>query len=145
MELIGGDQLEDVDWVNATTAGDSQETDIAEISFHTILGQSVGSTMKLQGEINHRKVLTLIDSGSTHNFVVESIVEKHKLPVEIVPTFDVQIGNVDIIHCNKVCRKLQIQLPGFTITYDYYPFALGGADLVFGINRLVSLNTIQAN
>ncbi|KAH0776619.1 hypothetical protein KY290_008030 [Solanum tuberosum] len=38
MELTGRDQLEDVDWVNATTAGDSQETDIAEISFHAILG-----------------------------------------------------------------------------------------------------------
>ncbi|KAH0632953.1 hypothetical protein KY284_035739 [Solanum tuberosum] len=60
-----------VDWVNATTAGDSKETNIAEISFHAILGQSVGSTMKLQ--------------------------EKHKLPVEIVPTFSVQIGNGDII------------------------------------------------
>ncbi|KAH0764516.1 hypothetical protein KY285_000387 [Solanum tuberosum] len=148
MELTGGDQLEDVDWVNATTVGDSQETNIAEISFHAILGQSVGSTMKLQGEINHRKVLILVDSGSTHNFVVESVVEKHKVPVEIVPTFGVQIGNGGngaIIRCNKVCQNLQIQLPGFTITQDYYPSALGGADLVFGINWLVSLNTIQVN
>ncbi|KAH0657062.1 hypothetical protein KY285_031944 [Solanum tuberosum] len=94
IELTGRDQLEDVDWVNATTVGDSQETDNAEISFHAILGQSVDSTMKLQ--------------------------EKHKLPVEIVPTFGVQIGNGAIIHCNKVCRNLQIQLPA-------------------------SLNTIQAN
>ncbi|KAH0665576.1 hypothetical protein KY285_026782 [Solanum tuberosum] len=146
MDLTGGDQLEDVDWVNATTVGDSQETNIAEISFHAILGQSVGSTMKLQGEINHRKVLILVDSGSTHNFVVESVVEKHKVPVEIVPTFGVQIGNGGngaIIRYNKVCQNLQIQLPGFTITQDYYPSALGGADLVFGINWLVSLNTIQ--
>ncbi|KAH0706166.1 hypothetical protein KY285_010686 [Solanum tuberosum] len=145
MERTCGDQLEDVDWVNATIVGDSQETDIAEISFHAILGQLVGSTMKLQGEINHRKVLILVDSGSTLNFVVESIVEKHKLPVDIGQTFGVQIGNGDIIRCNKVCRNLQIQLLGFTITQDYYHFALGGADLVFGINWLVSLNTIQAN
>ncbi|KAH0739591.1 hypothetical protein KY290_038296 [Solanum tuberosum] len=95
--LTHGDQFEDVDWVNATTAGESKETNIAEISFHAILGQSIGSTMKLQGEINHRKVLILVDRGSTHNFVVKSIVEKHKLPVEIVPTFTVQIGNGDII------------------------------------------------
>ncbi|KAG5591819.1 hypothetical protein H5410_042333 [Solanum commersonii] len=47
MELTCGDQLEDVDWVNATTVGDSQETNIAKISFHAILGQSVGSTKKL--------------------------------------------------------------------------------------------------
>lgn len=97
MELTRGDHFEDIDWVNATTSGDSKETDIAEISFHGILRQSVGSTMKLQSEINNRKVLILVDRGSTHNFVVKSIVEKHKLPVEIVPTFGVQIGNGDII------------------------------------------------
>ncbi|OIT37390.1 putative mitochondrial protein, partial [Nicotiana attenuata] len=36
-------------------------------------------------------------------------------------------------------------LPGLTITQDYYPFSIGGADLVFGIKWLASLNTIQAN
>ncbi|KAG5595859.1 hypothetical protein H5410_037091 [Solanum commersonii] len=98
-----------------------------------------------KGEINHRKVLILVDCGSTHNLVVESIVEKHKLLVEIVPTFGVQIGNGDIIRCNKVCRNLQILLPSFIITQDYYPFALGGTDLVFDVKWLASLNTIQAN
>lgn len=83
MELTGGDQLDDVDDVNATSGGDPQETDIAEISFHAILGHSVGTTMKLQGAINQRQVLILVDSGSTHNFVAESIVEEHKLPVEM--------------------------------------------------------------
>ncbi|KAH0693059.1 hypothetical protein KY290_021232 [Solanum tuberosum] len=82
----------------------------------------VGATMKLQGEINGKKVLILVDSGSTHNFVADSIVEEHNIPVDMVPTFGVQIGNGDIIRCNKVCRNLQIQLPG-----------------------LASLNTIQAN
>lgn len=145
MELTCGDQLEDIGLVNATTACDSQETDNTEISFHAILGQSIGSTMKPQGEINRRKVLILVDSGSTHNFVVESIVEKYKLSLDICQTFGVQLGNGDIIRCNKVCQNLQIQLSGFTITQDYYSFALGGADLVFGINWLVSLNTTQPN
>ncbi|XP_070006003.1 uncharacterized protein [Nicotiana sylvestris] len=101
MELTGGDQLDDVDDINATN-DDPQETDIAEISFHAILGHSVGTTMKLQ-------------------------------------------GNGGIIRCNKVCRNLQIQLPGLTITQDHYPFVVGGVDLVFGIKWLASLNTIQAN
>ncbi|KAH0682422.1 hypothetical protein KY290_020987 [Solanum tuberosum] len=145
MKITGEDQLEEVDEVNAVIGDNPQENDLAEISFHAILGQSVGATMKLQGEINGKKVLIFVESGSTHNFVVDSIVEEHNILVEMVPTFGVQIGNGDIIRCNKVCRNLQIQLTGFTITQDYYPFAIGGADVVFGIKWLASLNTIQAN
>lgn len=69
MELTIGDQSEDVDEVNAIIAGNPKETDIVEILFHVILGKTNGVTMKLYGEINHRKVLILVDSGSTHNFM----------------------------------------------------------------------------
>lgn len=38
MELTGGDQPDNIDEVNVTIIGNPQETDIAEISFHAILG-----------------------------------------------------------------------------------------------------------
>ncbi|KAH0706344.1 hypothetical protein KY285_010847 [Solanum tuberosum] len=145
MEITGEVRVEEVDKVNAVVGDNPHENDLAEISFHFVLGQSVCATMKFQGEINGKKVFILVDSVSTHNFVADSIVEEHNIPVEMVPTFGVQIGNGDTIRCNKVCRNLQIQLSGFTITQDYYPFAIGGADLFFGIKWLASLNTIQAN
>lgn len=37
--------------------GNVTPADLAEISLHAILSNSVGATMKLQGEINSRKVL----------------------------------------------------------------------------------------
>ena len=111
MEITREDQLEEVDEVNVVVGDKPQETDIAEISFNAILGQSIDATMKFQGEINHRKVLT----------------------------FCVQIGNGYIIWCKKVCSK------SLNSIQDYYPFVIGGADLVFGINWLVSLNTTQPN
>lgn len=83
MEITGEGQLEEVDEVNAVISDNPQENDLAEISFHAILGQSVGATIKLQGEINGKKVLILVDSGSTHNFVADSTVEEHNIPVEI--------------------------------------------------------------
>ena len=75
MEITREDQLEEVDEVNVVVGDNPQDTHIAEISFNAILGQSIDAAMKLQGEINHRKVLILKDSGPTHNFVVESIVK----------------------------------------------------------------------
>lgn len=53
--------------------------------------------------------------------------------MQTISAFGVQTGNRDIIHCNKVCRDLQINLPGLTTTQDYNPFSIGGADLVLGI------------
>ncbi|KAH0730005.1 hypothetical protein KY289_001193 [Solanum tuberosum] len=131
MEITGEGQLEEVDEVNAVIGDNPQEMTLLKfpsMPFGTISG-----------------CFNEASGGSTHNFVADSIVEEHNIPVEMVSTFGVQIWNGDIIHCNKVCRNLQIQLSGFTITQDYYPFAIGGACLVFGIKWLASLNTIQSN
>ena len=48
--------------------------DLAEISFHAILGKTIGTTMKIQGTLRGYQVLILIDSGSTHNFIYEKLV-----------------------------------------------------------------------
>lgn len=34
---------------------------------------------------------------------------------------------------------------GLTIDQDFYPFSVGGTNLVLGIKWLASLNTVQAN
>ncbi|GJR70324.1 putative nucleotidyltransferase, ribonuclease H [Tanacetum coccineum] len=60
-------------------------------------------------------------------------------------TFGVHIGNGDVIRCSKVCRDLSIQLGGLKVVQDFYPFSIGGADLVLGIQWLAMLNTVQAN
>ena len=38
------------------------------ISFHALLGIS-SQTLKLHGYIKHCKVVVLVDSGNTHNFI----------------------------------------------------------------------------
>jgi len=90
-------------------------------------------------------VLILVDSGSTHNFISEALVEDLSLPTQNIHSFGVQIGNGQIVKCHKICPNLSIQLPGLVVIQDFYPFAIGGADLVLGIRWLASLNTVQAN
>ncbi|KAJ7957493.1 Ty3/gypsy retrotransposon protein [Quillaja saponaria] len=55
---------------------DPNLSEFAAISLHAILGKQTASTMKLQGKVGKRDVLILVDSGSTHNFVSESIVQE---------------------------------------------------------------------
>ncbi|KAL7116648.1 hypothetical protein ACP275_03G017300 [Erythranthe tilingii] len=132
------------DSINAH-AEDATVAGLAEIYFHAMMGTSATSTMQILGKIKHRQVLILVDSGSTHNFVAKQIVQDVALPIQEVPSFGVKIGNGDVIKCDQICRDISVQLPGLTIIQDFYPFALGGADLVLGIKWLASLNTVQAN
>lgn len=50
-------------------------TDLVEIAFHAILGKTSSTVKKLQGTIQGRKVLILVDGGSTHNLISHRLVE----------------------------------------------------------------------
>ncbi|KAD7117361.1 hypothetical protein E3N88_04629 [Mikania micrantha] len=67
------------------------------------------------------------------------------LITQMVNPFGVQIGNGEIIRCSKVCRDVSLQVADLKIQKDFYPFSIGGADGVLGIQWLSSLNTVQAN
>ncbi|XP_021974781.1 uncharacterized mitochondrial protein AtMg00860-like [Helianthus annuus] len=75
---------------------------MAEISLNAIFGKSNTTTMKLSGTLNSTEILILIDSGSTHNFISDNLVRELGLTTHLVTPFGVQIGNGDIIRCNKV-------------------------------------------
>ena len=39
------------------------------ISFNALLGITTPKTIKIEGHIKEKKVIVLLDSGSTHNFI----------------------------------------------------------------------------
>lgn len=90
MEIAAEEQIIGDEMANAEV-DETPEADLTEISFHAILGHSVSAAIKLQGSINQRQILILLDSGSTHNFVAESVVEELIIQIDIVPTFGVPI------------------------------------------------------
>ncbi|KAJ0442677.1 putative nucleotidyltransferase, Ribonuclease H [Helianthus annuus] len=132
--------------VNTNKEGESvEQEDFAEISLHAILGKSNITTMKLQGTLGSTEVLILVDGGSTHNFISDTLVRELKMVTQFITPFGVQIGNGDIIRCNQLCKDVSVKLTDLTIVQDFYPFSIGGADLVLGIQWLSTLNTVQAN
>jgi hypothetical protein len=48
-----------------------------QISLHDLLEISNPHTLKLVGYIKHEKVIVLIDSNNTHNFIHHQVAEKH--------------------------------------------------------------------
>jgi hypothetical protein len=118
---------------------------LAEISLHALFGKANPTTMKLQGTLLDTEILILVDSGSTHNFISDNLVRELKLTSQFVTPFGVQIGNGDIIRCNRLLKGINLKIGTLQITQDFYPFSLGGADVVLCIQWLATLNTVQAN
>jgi len=66
------------------TANDQLEVEneiIPEISFHAMIGTDHPQTVRVIGQLRNKKVMLLVDGGSTHNFIDEAIVSMFGLPV----------------------------------------------------------------
>lgn len=77
---------------------DKDFNEILEISLNAITGSPNPRTMRLVGQIKYQGVIILIDSGSSHNFLDESISSKIALDIHQVDNIAVKVANGQIIH-----------------------------------------------
>ncbi|XP_072971373.1 uncharacterized protein [Typha angustifolia] len=77
----------------------------AELSFHSLADKSTPKTLRVEGMIKKKKVLILIDSGSTHNFVDLWMVRRLGLESEPSNGFDVIIGDSTMLRTEGICHK----------------------------------------
>jgi len=119
-----------------------QEVVEPEISLHALSGSIAPKTMRLVGFIRHKRVVILIDSGSTHNFIDPSGFTK--LPLgDIIPLhLRVRVANGDMVSSSGKCNGVTLHVQGTAITTDFYLLSLGGCDVVLGIEWLRTLGPV---
>ena len=96
-----------------------------KIALQTILGFTSKGTMKLKGKVRDREVIILINSGATHNFIHQGVVEEPKLPLEKGTKFGVTIGDGSMLEGRGICNHVEVKLPELTIVADFLAFELG--------------------
>jgi transcriptional regulatory protein LevR len=69
------------------------------ISLNSLTGFSAPQTLKLIGYIKHRKVIILVDSGSTHNFIHRRIAQETHCYIHVVNNFQIMIANGGSMKC----------------------------------------------
>jgi hypothetical protein len=69
------------------------------ISLNALTRFSAPQTLKLFGYIKNRKVIILVDSGSTHNFIHRCISQEFNCYICVVNNFQIMISNGSSMKC----------------------------------------------
>ena len=98
--------------------------------------------MRVQGQIKNQKVVILVDTDSTHNFVGPAIVKKGGYTVHSIASLPVTVANGEKLHAREICSGLQVVIQRETIISDFFVLPLRGCDMVLRVQWLVTVGSI---
>jgi hypothetical protein len=78
------------------------------ISLNDLTNFSTPQTLKLISYIKHRKVIILVDSGSTHNFIHRRITQETHCYIHAVNNFQIMIANGGSMKCGGRCENVRL-------------------------------------
>lgn len=90
-------------------------------------------TLKLQGKVKNKQISMLLDSGSTHNFISQSLVKACGLKTEPCKPMVVTIANGEKIKCDKQIMNFTWNMSNENFNSRMYVIPLGGYDAVLGV------------
>jgi hypothetical protein len=102
------------------------------ISLNDLIGFFVPQTLKLIGYIKDRKVIILIDSGSTHNFIHRCIAQETNCYICAVNNFQITIVNGGSMKCGGRCENVCLQIGDYHLKSHMFAIDMGGCDIVLG-------------
>jgi hypothetical protein len=115
------------------------------ISCNAFIGISTPQTLKIEGYIKKKKVIVLIDSSSTHNFIHYKLTKDLNCFVYPVPEFQVMIADGGTINFSGKCDKINLTMGEYVMNSPIIAISMGGVDVVLGIQWLQSLGTVDFN
>jgi hypothetical protein len=112
------------------------------ISLNALTGFSALQTLKLIGYIKHRKVIILVDSGSTQNFIHRRIAQETHCYIHAVNNFQIMIANGGSMKCGGRCENVRLQIGDYNLKSHMFAIDMGGCDIVLGAEWLRTLGPI---
>jgi hypothetical protein len=80
------------------------------ISLNYLTEFSSPQTLELIGYIKHKKVIILVDSGSTYNFIHLRIAQETNCYICVVNIFQIMIPNGGSMKCGTRCENVHLQI-----------------------------------
>ncbi|GJY39911.1 retrotransposon-related protein [Tanacetum coccineum] len=118
---------------------------LLEISLHALNGVQSYQTIRVVGFVGKFKIHILIDTGSTHNFVNESVAKRIGCKLQTTGPLQVTVAGERNLVSNTMCSAFKWTLQGEVFTISVMLLPLGGCDMVLGIQWLSTLGDIKCN
>eukprot|EP00253_Pinus_taeda_P022383 PITA_22383 len=115
------------------------------ISFNALVGITTPQTIKIEGHIKKKKVVVLIDSGSTHNFIHYKIAKEFNCFLYPASESQVMVASGGTINCSTKCHNIKLSMGEYVLNRPMLSIPMGGAVVVLGVQWLPSLGTIAFN
>jgi hypothetical protein len=115
------------------------------ISCHALARISIPQTLNIEGHIKNKKVIVLIDSGSTHNFIHYKLAKSLSCFIYPVPTFQVMIADRGTTNSSGKCHKINITMGEYVTNIPMIYIPMGGTDIILGVQWLQSFKTVDFN
>jgi hypothetical protein len=112
------------------------------IFLNALTGFSTPQTLKLIGYIKHRKVIIVVDSGSTHNFIHRHISQETNCYIYAVNNFQIMISNGGSMKCGGHCENVYLQIGDYHLKSHMFSIDMGGCDIVLGADWIRTLGPI---
>jgi hypothetical protein len=126
---------------NITPPSDPPKVELF-ISLNALTGFSIPQTLNLIGYIKHRKVIILVDSGSTHNFIHRHIDQETHCYIHAINNFQIMIANGGSMKCGGRCENVCLQIGDYHLKSHMFVIDMGGCDIVLGADWLRTLGPI---
>jgi hypothetical protein len=112
------------------------------ISLNALTSFSTPQTLKVIGCIKDQKVIILVDSGNTHNFIHRCIAQETRYYIHVVNNFQIIISNGGSMKCGGRCENVRLQIGDYDLKYHMFAIDMGFCDIVLGANSLRNLGPI---
>jgi hypothetical protein len=136
--FVDGVELADAATADATEGGKEAPCFLLQ----AVAGMPMTDTMQLVVAVGAASLVTLLDSGSTHNFISEEAVRQTGLPLLPRPRITTMIANGEWITCVGIIRDAPLLIDGAAFPTDLYVMPLAGYDIVLGTKWLGALGPI---
>ena len=115
------------------------------ISCNALAGITTPQTLKIEGHIKKKRVIVLIDSGSTHNFIHYKVAKELNCFLYPAPECQVMVANGGTINCSRKCHNIKLTMGEYVLTSPMLSIPMEGVDVVLGVQWLQSLGTVAFN
>jgi hypothetical protein len=102
------------------------------ISLNDLTSFFAPQTLKLISYIKHQKVIILVDSGSTHNFIHHCIAQETHCYIHVVNNFQIMSANGGSMKCGGRCENVCLQFGDYHLKSHMFVIDMGGCDIVLG-------------